>query len=147
MGGESDVPARFQQGIEQESEGLVFQSRPESRDGEQGGELGVVGELDAGVFQGGYGLGVTIESKQANGATCQGVGLLGGGGDSEGEGAFIGGQGLGMGALRREGEGLLGGDFGHVGVAGVELAQCGEHVIGFAAVAGTDNGVEGGFPV
>jgi hypothetical protein len=146
MSSEADVFAGFEKGVEEEAEGFAGLAGTMAGEGEQGDELGVVGELNAGGLDRAHGVVGASDAEQGDGVAEEGVGLLGGGGETEGEGALVGGEGRGVGALRSEGEGLLGGDFGHVRMAGVEVTQGGEHVVGFTPVTGADDGVESRFP-
>ncbi len=126
MGGEADVVARFEEGFKEQPEGVASQAGAMAREGKEGGELGVIGELHPGAFECGNGFGRAPQAKKGGGAADQGVGLLGGCGKAERERALVGGEGLGVRALRCKGESLLGGDLGHVRVAGIEVAQGGQ---------------------
>src|SRR5690606_11897295 len=112
--GQTDVLGGFEQGREEQGEGSRRVAGLMPGDGEIGGELRVIGKLDAGALERDDGLGRTAQTEEADGVGDEGVGLFGGGGEAEGEGALVTGEGLGMFAGGGEREGQFGGDLGLV---------------------------------
>ncbi len=147
MGAEADVVREIEQGVEKQRRGLVGPAGAFQGDGEIGGELRVFRKLGAGEFQTRRRVVGAAEAQLAGGAARERVGLLGGRGQPQGERAFVSCKRAGVFAPGDEGEGQLRGDLGGVREPRVERLERGQHVVGFPAVAGADDGVEFGLPI
>jgi hypothetical protein len=145
VGGDADVFAGVEEDAEGELEGFGGAILIVAEEGEEDFELAVGGELGAALGEGGIGA-VELAEEAVGGAEAeQGAGQFVGW-EAEGDGAFVVGDGVGGAAGGVEGPGELVGDFGDVGVGGVEGAELLEEAGDLAAVAGTGDGGEGGVP-
>ncbi len=146
VGGEAGVLGGVEQGVEEEPDGVGATAGRLEREGEKGVEFAMIGKLQAGALEGLDGAGGLADEPETIGQTDQGVALFVGR-ETEGEGAFIVGEGVGGAIEDVERPSELVGDLGNVRMARIQVANTREKRGGLAAVAGADDGVECGFPI
>ncbi len=145
VGGEAGVFGRVDERLQREREGFAVLALRVERQGEEGVELAVVGELEFRRAQNFRGAVVLAERAQRGAEADEGVGEFVRR-QAERDGFFVGGQRLLVAAERVAGPRDLVGDLGDVRVARVEVLQAREELVELAVRARADDGVEFLFP-